>query len=146
MSTASSFLAKSTIKAADLEHRRKINFNIGKYNASVPMGKLQYVDLHLARERAKNVKWRALETLDARLEEFEAAFTKRGGKVLWAENKEQALEQILNICKQKNCKSIVKSKSMVTEEIKLNDFLHENNIESVETDLGEYIQQLDGEP
>jgi L-lactate dehydrogenase complex protein LldF len=144
--TAESFIAKSTVKAADLEHRRKINFNIGKYNASVPMGKLQYVDLHLARERAKNIKWRALETLDARLEEFESAFTKRGGKVLWAETTDQALAQILNICQQKNCKSIVKSKSMVTEEIKLNDFLHKNNIESIETDLGEYIQQLDGEP
>src|ERR1700712_1353570 len=103
--TAESFIAKSTVKAADLEHRRKINYNIGKYNASVPAGKLQFYDLNLARERAKNIKWRALETLDARLEEFEATFTKRGGKVLWAENTEQALEQILNICRQKNCKS-----------------------------------------
>ena len=50
------------------------------------------------------------------------------------------------ICKEKNCKTIVKSKSMVTEEIHLNDFLEKNNIESIETDLGEYIQQLDGEP
>ena len=143
--SAESFIAKSTVKAADLEHRRKINFNIGRYNASVPNGKLQFDDLHLARERAKNIKWRALESLDDRLEEFEAAFTKRGGKVLWAENTDQALQQILEICKRKNCRSIVKSKSMVTEEIKLNDFLHNNNIESIETDLGEYIQQLDGE-
>jgi len=143
--SAESFIAKSTVKAADLEHRRKINFNIGRYNASVPNGKLQFDDLHLARERAKNIKWRALEALDDRLEEFEAAFTKRGGKVLWAENTDQALQQILEICKRKNCRSIVKSKSMVTEEIKLNDFLHNNNIESIETDLGEYIQQLDGE-
>ncbi|MEO5995624.1 MAG: LutB/LldF family L-lactate oxidation iron-sulfur protein [Chitinophagaceae bacterium] len=144
--TAESFIAKSTIKTADLEHRRKINFNIGKYNASVPFGKMQFNDINLARERAKNSKWRALESLDTRLEEFETAFTKRGGKVLWAENKEQALEQILTICTQKNCKTIVKSKSMVTEEIKLNDFLQKHNIESIETDLGEYIQQLDGEP
>ena len=143
--SAESFIAKSTVKAADLEHRRKINFNIGRYNASVPNGKLQFDDLHLARERAKNIKWRALEALDDRLEEFEAAFTKRGGKVLWAENTDQALQQILEICQRKNCRSIVKSKSMVTEEIKLNDFLHNNNIESIETDLGEYIQQLDGE-
>lgn len=143
--TAETFIAKSTIKAADLEHRRKINFNISKYNASVPLGKTQYNDLNLARERAKNVKWRAIETLDTQLEDFETAFTKRGGKVLWAENAQQALDEILKICIEKNCKTIVKSKSMVTEEIKLNDFLHKNNIESVETDLGEYIQQLDGE-
>ena len=141
-----SFIAKSTIKAADLEHRRKINFNIGKYNAVVPQGKSQFSDVHLARERAKNIKWKAIETLDQQLETFEAAIIKRGAKVIWAENAEQANEAILKICKEKMCHTIVKSKSMVTEEIHLNDFLQKNKIESVETDLGEYIQQLDGEP
>ena len=143
--TSKSFMAKSTIKAADLEHRRKINFNISKYNAVVPKGKEQFADIHLARERAKNIKWRAIETLDQQLEEFELNFSKRGGKVIWAENSQQALDEILNICKEKNCKTLVKSKSMVTEEIHLNFALEKNGIESVETDLGEYIQQLDGE-
>lgn len=140
------FQAKSNIKSADLEHRQKINFNIARYNAVVPQGKQQFTDLALARERAKNIKWRALETLDQKLEEFELQFNKKGGKVLWAQDSAEALEQILQICKEKNCKSLVKSKSMVTEEIHLNEFLQKNNIESVETDLGEYIQQLDGEP
>ena len=140
------FIAKSTVKAADLEHRRKINFNIGKYNAVVPKGKEQFADVQLARERAKNVKWRAIETLDQQLEEFELNFTKRGGKVIWAENGEQAIEEVLKICREKSCRSLVKSKSMVTEEIHLNKALEENGIESIETDLGEYIQQLDGEP
>ena len=143
--TAQSFNAKSTIKAADLEHRRKINFNIGKYNTAVPQGKLQFPDMHLARERAKNIKWRAIETLGQQLEEFELHFSKRGGKVIWAENAQQAIDEILAICKEKNCKTLVKSKSMATEEIHLNDALEQNGIESVETDLGEYIQQLDGE-
>jgi L-lactate dehydrogenase complex protein LldF len=140
------FIAKSAIKAADPEHRRKINFNIGRYNASVIKGKEQFADLHLARERAKNIKWRAIETLDQQLEEFELNFTKRGGKVIWAENTKQAIDEILNICKEKNCRSVVKSKSMVTEEIHLNEALEKSGIQSVETDLGEYIQQLDGEP
>jgi L-lactate dehydrogenase complex protein LldF len=140
------FLAKSNQKAADLDHRKKINFNIGKYNAVVPLGKSQFRDLELARERAKNIKWRALETLDQQLENFETAFTARGGKVIWAENADDARREILRICKEKNCTTLVKSKSMVTEEIKLNEFLEKNHIESVETDLGEYIQQLDGEP
>ncbi len=143
---ASTFKAKSTIKSADLDHRQKINFNIGRYNAVVPQGKHQFENTDLARERAKNIKWKALETLDQQLESFEKQFTSRGGKVIWAQNSQEALDEILNICKQKNCKTIVKSKSMVTEEIHLNDFLEKNNIESVETDLGEYIQQLDGEP
>ena len=143
--TAKTFLAKSTIKAADLEHRRKINFNISKYNAVVPKGKEQFIDMNLVRERAKNIKWRAIETLDQQLEEFELNFSKRGGKVIWAENAQQAVDEVLAICAAKNCKTLVKSKSMVTEEIHLNIALEKNGIESIETDLGEYIQQLDGE-
>ena len=142
---AASFIAKSTIKAADLDHRRKINFNIGKYNAVVPKGKEQFTDVLTARERAKNTKWRAIEHLDQYLEHFEKEITAHGAKVLWAENAEQALDEIGKICKEKNCKTLVKSKSMVTEEIHLNKYLEKNGIESVETDLGEYIQQLDGE-
>jgi len=143
--TEQTFIAKSTIKSADIEHRRKINFNIKQYNNKVPEGKQQFPDLHLARERAKNIKWRAIETLDQQLEEFELNFTKRGGKVIWAEDAAQAIEAIMQICKDRNCKTLVKSKSMVTEEIHLNEAMEKNGIESIETDLGEYIQQLDGE-
>jgi len=144
--TVASFIAKSTIKAADLDHRRKINFNIAQYDAVVPFGKEQFADLMTARERAKNTKWRAIENLDAYLEEFEKKISLRGAKVLWAEDADEAVQQIAEICKAKNCKTLVKSKSMVTEEIHLNEHLHEMGIESVETDLGEYIQQLDEEP
>ena len=145
MSTAEEFKVKSVEKAGDLEHRRKINFNIGRYNSVVPQGKHQFKDLDVARERAKNTKWRAIETLDQQLEQFEMNFLRQGGKVLWAEDSKQALEHVLTICKDKDCKTVVKSKSMVTEEIHLNDFLQKHKIDSIETDLGEYIQQLDGE-
>jgi len=141
-----SFIAKSADKAADREHRRKINFNIGKYNAVVPKGKEQFINVNLAREKAKNLKWKAIENLDKMLESFEAKIAKRGAHVIWAEDAKQALEEIGKICAEKNCKTLVKSKSMVTEEIHLNKFLEARGIESVETDLGEYIQQLDGEP
>ena len=139
------FLAKSEVKAHDLEHKRKLSFNIGKYADSVVKGKMQFSDLELARRKAKNAKWRALEKLDQYLEQFEKAFTSRGGKVIWAETAEEANEAVLAICREKGAKQVVKSKSMVTEEIHLNDFLAGHGIESVETDLGEYIQQLDGE-
>ncbi|MBS1620425.1 MAG: iron-sulfur cluster-binding protein [Bacteroidetes bacterium] len=143
---ASSFIAKSTIKAADREHRRKINFNIGKYSSAVIKGKLQFEDLNGAKEKAKNLKWRVIEKLDYYLETFEKNISGRGAKVIWAETAQQALEEIGKICEAKNCKTLVKSKSMVTEEIHLNDFLKTKGIESIETDLGEYIQQLDNEP
>jgi len=145
-STAETFLEKSQEKATDRLHRKTINFNIGRYNAVVPQGKSQFAQLSVARERAKNAKWRALESLDSQLETFEILISSRGAKVEWAEDAEQALEIVRKICEAKQCRSIVKSKSMVTEEIHLNAFLEKNGIESVETDLGEYIQQLDGEP
>ncbi len=143
---AASFLAKSAVRAADLDHRRKINFNIGRYNAAVAKGKPQFTNLSYARQLAKVRKWQAIEQLDESLEAFEKNFTSRGGKVIWAEDSNQALNAILSICQEANCKTVVKSKSMVTEEVHLNAFLEQNGIESIETDLGEYIQQLDGEP
>jgi len=142
---ASSFDTKSSEKAVDLEHRRKLNFNISKYNAVVPKGKAQFPDLTRVRELAKNKKWEAIEHLDLYLTQFEDQITKRGAKVFWAEDSEQALNFIGDLCKEKQCKSVVKSKSMVTEEIHLNDYLTSIGVESVETDLGEYIQQMDGE-
>src|SRR5664279_5736351 len=98
--SASTFKAKSTVKSADLEHRKKINFNIGKYNAVVPQGKQQFENTNLVRERAKNIKWRALETLDQQLEEFEMNFIRRGGKVIWAQNSQKDLDEILIICRE----------------------------------------------
>lgn len=145
MSTATSFLARSAVKGADLDHRRKISFNIGKYNAAVPKGKVQFAELEKARMQAKNLKWDGIENLDTYLLQFEEKLTARGGRVIWAENAEQALQEVLAICQRVNCKTLVKSKSMVTEEVHLNAFLEKNGIASIETDLGEYIQQLDGE-
>ena len=107
--TAASFIAKSTIKAADLEHRRKINFNIGKYNAVVPIGKKQFTNVMEAREMAKIKKWDAIEHLDQYLEMFERKITERGAKVLWAETAEEALAHIGKICSEKKCKTLVKS-------------------------------------
>jgi len=140
------FIAKSTVKAADLEHKRKVAFNINKYNDAVVKGKRQYANLELARQKAKNLKWKVIEKLDVYLEQFEKNFTANGGKLIWAETAEEAQQAILDICKRHNTTQVVKAKSMVTEEIHLNHFLQQHGIDSVETDLGEYIQQLDGEP
>jgi L-lactate dehydrogenase complex protein LldF len=145
-STQQSFLAAAHKTAADKELHRKLNFNIGKYSETVQKGKLQYTDLELAKQRAKNQKWKALANLDKLLIEFESNISRRGAKVVWAENAEEALAEIASVVKRVNAKSVVKSKSMTTEEVHLNDFLEKLDVEVVETDLGEYIQQLDGEP
>jgi L-lactate dehydrogenase complex protein LldF len=100
--TSKKFKQKSYDKAADLKHRKTINYNIGKYDAVVPVGKKQFADLDFVREKAKNIKWKALETLDVQLEKFEVNFLKNGGKVIWAENIEQACEAVLKICRENN--------------------------------------------
>ena len=142
MSRLKQFLQDAETKSFDLGHRSTIKFNIGKYNAAVQRGLTQYSDHELARERASFIKTTTINNLDKYLMEFESNFTARGGKVIWARNAEEALKEIGQIMKRKRARSVVKSKSMTTEEIHLNDFLEKNGIETVETDLGEYIVQL----
>ncbi len=86
-----------------------------------------------------------LAHLDLYLEEYEKRVTESGGHVHWAETAEDARQIILDICRKRNARTVTKGKSMITEEIGLNDFLDENGIVPVETDLGEYIIQLRGE-
>lgn len=144
-SIANTFLDKSSVKAFDAEHRRKINFNISKYNHSVEKGLQQFENLEYARKKAHSIKWKVMENLDKYLLEFESNFMRKGGKVIWANDVKEAQKEILKIMKQANAKMIVKSKSMACEEIELNEFLEKNHIESIETDLGEYIVQLLGQ-
>lgn len=139
------FLKDSEEKSFDKEHRRKLNFNISKYDTAVIKGKQQYKNLELAKKRAGNIKHRVINNLDKYLVEFEANFTKRGGKVIWALDAQQAMSEIVDILKKYDAKNIVKSKSMITEEIELNEVLKHHKIESLETDLGEYIVQIAGE-
>ena len=98
------------------------------------------------RERARHVKEHVLNNLDAYLERYEEQVTRHGGHVHWASSAEQAREIILEICRQANAKTITKGKSMVSEEIGLNDALEAAGYEVIETDLGEYIIQLAKEP
>ena len=142
MSKLKQFLTDSETKSFDPNHRATIKFNIGKYNAAVQRGLTQYSDHELARERASYIKTNTIKDLDKYLMEFEANFTARGGKVIWARDAQEALKEIGEIMKRKRAKSVVKSKSMITEEIHMNEFLEKNGVEVVETDLGEYIVQL----
>lgn len=139
------FLLDAESKVFDKEHRRKLAFNIQQYDNKVEQGKDQFFDLELARQRAAMHKWKVLENLDKYLVEFEANFQKRGGKVIWASTAQDALDEIIRIMKNANAKSVVKSKSMTTEEIHVNAALEKEGIESVETDLGEFIVQLRNE-
>ncbi len=98
------------------------------------------------RDHAKEVKDHALEHLDFYLEQFEDRVTAQGGQVHWAPTAEEARQHVLEICQQRGAKTITKGKSMVAEELGLNEFLENHELVPVETDLGEYIIQLRGEP
>ncbi len=139
------FLLDSEALVFDKEHRRKLAYNISQYDKKVVDGKHQFDDLEVAKQRAAMLKWKVIENLDQYLVEFESNFTKRGGKVIWARNAEEAIQELLRILKKANAKTVVKAKSMTTEEIHVNEALTEEGIESIETDLGEFIVQLRGE-
>ena len=102
------FKQQSEKKAFDLEHRKRINFNIGKYVAAVKHGKEQFENLPLARERAAQVKRKVVENLDRYLIEWETNFKKNGGKIIWAQDAKEAQDEIHAILKKHAVKSIVK--------------------------------------
>lgn len=139
-----SFLEASVI-AFERRHRRILDFNISKYDQTVADGKRKYIHFGETRKYASSVKENAISRLPFYLETFEEKIKSRGAEVFWAENSTGALEIIRNILKDQYPEKVVKSKSMVTEEIRLNEFLEKLKIESVETDLGEFIVQIAGE-
>lgn len=136
------FLTAAEKRVFDPEHRRKLNFNIAQYDKKVVEGKNQFEDLELAKSRASAIKNRVVENLDKYLIEFEANFIKRGGKVIWAQDAAEAMKEVMQVLKRANARTVVKAKSMTTEEVHFNDVLEKEGIESLETDLGEYIVQL----
>ena len=98
------------------------------------------------REIGKSIKNHTLEHLDFYLELFEGKVLASGGQVHWARTPDEARAAVLQICRSVDAKIVTKGKSMIAEEVGLNECLEENGITPVETDLGEYIIQLRHEP
>ncbi len=98
------------------------------------------------RDEARAIKDHTLDHLDYYLEQFEERVTEAGGHVHWCRTPEEARQVILGICRSVDAKTVTKGKSMIGEEIAINEFLEANGITPVETDLGEYIIQLRHEP
>jgi L-lactate dehydrogenase complex protein LldF len=94
------------------------------------------------RDRARAIKEETIANLDRYLLQLEESVTKLGGHVHWARDAEEARAIILELARVNRVKRVVKSKSMATEEIELNEALERAGIEAVETDLGEYIVQI----
>jgi L-lactate dehydrogenase complex protein LldF len=97
------------------------------------------------RDQARSIKEKTIASLDTYLAQLEENVVRHGGTVHWARTGEEARAIVLDLARKNNVKHIVKGKSMATEEIELNEALEHAGIESVETDLGEYIVQLANE-
>ena len=102
-------------------------------------------ELEQLRSAGNAIKRRALKKLPQLLEKLETNCTKNGITVHWAEDTDQANGIVLDILRRHDAKEVVKGKSMVSEEMHLNHFLEEQGIEALETDLGEFIIQLNHE-
>ena len=94
------------------------------------------------RDQARDIKDHVLEYLDLYLERYEEKVVAAGGKVHWAATAEEARAAILGICQRVKARTVTKGKSMISEEIDLNQHFEANGMTPVETDLGEYLIQL----
>ncbi len=99
-------------------------------------------DYQELRTQANALKKHTIDNLDHYLEEFERNVEAYGGKVVYCKDATEVSDFVLDLAKRRGSKLIVKSKSMTTEEVDLNERLEHHGLESVETDLGEYILQL----
>lgn len=138
------FLEDSKI-AFDKKHRKTINFNISKYHAAVENGKLRYANMDLAKERASYLKDTVVGNLAFYLQEFEKNALKNNIEIIWARTGDEAVKEIIRVLKENHAHLLVKSKSMISEEIELNEHTEKAGFEPVETDLGEFIVQVAGE-
>jgi L-lactate dehydrogenase complex protein LldF len=134
--------SKRAVQNKELQARlRVLNGFVFKRNAAF----VELEDGEALRDCARAIKEDAIANLDRYLIELEESVTRLGGSVHWARTGQEARAIILDIARRNDVKRVVKSKSMVTEEIDLNEALEQAGIEAIETDLGEYIVQLAGE-
>ncbi len=120
----------------------QLEVNFGGARAAAIAGLPEYQALC---RRSREIKDHVLDNLDFYLERFEETCLASGGQVHWCRSGAEAREKVLAICRRAGARTVTKGKTMIAEEIGLNEYLEEHDIEPIETDLGEYIIQLSGE-
>src|SRR5829696_5225492 len=115
------FHTDSDRTTADEPRRAFIRKALHGYEVKRDESKAAFADWQHARDAASAIKYEGVNHLDRYLEEFEAKFTARGGKVFWASNSAEARDYIRQLARDRGVKSIVKSKAMTSEEIHLNE-------------------------
>ena len=122
---------------------------LARTSAGFPKKRLEGVaslpEFELLRDQAEAIRVHVLDHLDWYLERFADQVEAQGGQVHWCADADAARAVVLRICEEAGARSVTKGKSMIGEEIAINDHLSAHGITPVETDLGEYIIQLRGE-
>ncbi len=139
------FKQNATKALADAQLQRALKNVPGGFIDKREKAKSRLPEFEALREQARDIKNHTLSHLDLYLERYEKKVVAAGGKVHYAADAEEACATILKILNGLGAKSVTKGKSMVSEEIGLNEAMAEAGIAPVETDLGEYIIQLRGE-
>ncbi len=141
------FKSRAAMKLADARLQRNLSSFADKIVSARAAAIGELDDFEGTRNAAVERRNRALARLDVWLERFEQTAAARGATVLYAQTYEEAATLIVEIARQHDVKKVTKTKSMVSEEVELNQKLAAVGIESIETDLGEYILQInDNEP
>lgn len=141
------FKARAGQKLADVVLQENLKRAKSKFVDMRASAIAELDDVEATREAAKNLRDRALADLDLWLEKFEQEATRRGATVLWAKDNAEVCQRVVDIARRHGVKKVTKSKSMLSEEAGLNQALEAAGIQPVETDLGEYILQInDNEP
>ena len=141
------FKARATEKMADEVLQMNMRKMQGKFVANRRASLVELDDFEATRDAGKAVRQRALDDLDVWLEKFEESATARGAKVLYAQTPAEINKLVLDIAARHGVRKIIKSKSMVSEESALDHAIEGAGLTVVETDLGEYILQInDYEP
>jgi len=144
--SAGTFKESAQRLTSDLDHRFHIQKSLKGYETKRDENKSKFGSWASARDAASEIKWDAINHLDQYLTEFVDKIEARGAQVFWANDGDRAREYIVELIRSKNAKQIIKSKTMTSEEIHLNDALEKAGFEVAESDLGEYIVQLRSEP
>jgi len=141
------FRSRAAMKLADARLQKNLGAFADRVISARAAAIAELDDFEGTRNAAVERRNRPLANLDVWLERFERTATSRGATVLYAQTHKEAARLVVDIARRHGVKKVTKSKSMVSEEVELNQALGAAGIESVETDLGEYILQInDNEP
>jgi len=143
---AKAFKQSATQYCHDQDHRRRIQKALTGYEIKRDENKARFQSWEGARQVAAEIKYEVVNHLDHYLEQFVKNLEARGVKVHWACDAREARECITQIARDNNVRHIIKSKSMTSEEIHLNQALEKAGLDVFESDLGEFIVQLRNEP